>query len=175
MKKVLLTMFLFCSLFALGQSKKEIDDGIFVTFPTIPEYEANTKTTTYIAKTDNCLYMTIVQLNVIPNYPQYVQAKKKFTAAEIKKIEDSFLDNVVQGKLGYTDSKGSISEIKMGQFSGRKVEYSALNIATGERGKRFAVLLMVRNQLINFECFYLLDNEVSKIEKDKFLNSIQIQ
>lgn len=172
MKQILTILLLLFSLTIFSQVKKEVDNGIFVTFPIPPEYQANTQATTYAEKTENCFFMTVVLRNQIPNYPLYVQAKRKWTKAEIKKVEDSFLDNAVIGKLGYTGNKGNVTEIKIGEFSGRKIEYSAVNPATGERGKRFTIMLFVRDKLINFECWYLKENEISKQEKDEFLNSI---
>ncbi len=157
-----------------GQTKKEVENGLFVTFPIYPEYKTNTQGTSYVGKTKNCFFMTLV-LRVIPNYHQYVIAKKKWTQSEIKEVEDSFLDNAVKGKVDYTGNKYTrSSEIKISEYRGRKVEYSAVNPANGVRGKRFFVMLLVRDKLVNFECWYLIDNETSKSEKDKFLNSISV-
>lgn len=174
MKNLIIIISFLFSLSTFGQSKKEIENGIFITFPVTPDYNASTQITTYVAKTDNCLFMTIVQRNIIPNYAQYVQAKMKWSKTEIKKVEDSFLDNVVKGKLDYTGNTGIVSEIKTGEFSGRKVEYSAVNPETGERGKRYTIMQFVRDKLVNFECWFLKDNETSKTEKDQFFNSIYL-
>lgn len=173
MKHFLSVLLAIISFSVYSQTQKEVENGIFVTFPNTPEYKATTQATTYIVKTENCLFMTIVQRNIIPNYAQYVQAKKKWTTAEIKKVEDAFLDNSVKGKLDYTGNKGTVSEIKIGEFSGRKIEYSAVNPATGERGKRFTIMFLVRDRVVSFECWYLKENENAKKEKDKFLNSIK--
>lgn len=156
-----------------GQTTKEIDNGLFVTFPNTPEYQANSQATSYVAKSDNCFFMAMVLRNQIPNYDQYVLAKKKWTQAELKKVEDSFLDNAVKGKLDYTGNKGTVSEIKIGSFSGRKIEYSAVNPATGERGKRFSIMLLVRDKMVSFECWYLKENTTANNEKNDFLNSIK--
>lgn len=173
MKKILAILLTTISLSVYSQTQKEVENGIFVTFPTTVEYQASTQGTTYVGKTDNCLFMSMVLRNQIPNYPQYVQAKKKWTTAEIKKVEDSFLDNAVKGKLDYTGNKGTVSEIKIGEFRGRKIEYSAVNPATGERGKRFTIMLLVRDRLVSFDCWYLKETGNAKTEKDKFLNSIE--
>jgi hypothetical protein len=173
MKKILAILLTTISLSVYSQTQKEVENGIYVTFPTTVEYQASTQATTYVGKTDNCLFMSMVLRNQIPNYSQYVQAKKKWTSTEIKKVEDSFLDNAVKGKLDYTGNKGTVSVIKVGEFSGRKIEYSAVNPATGERGKRFTIMLLVRDRLVSFECWYLIETENAKTEKDKFLNSIK--
>jgi hypothetical protein len=171
--KLTIILMTLSTMIVLGQTTKEIDNGLFVTFPTTPEYQANTQATSYVAKSTNCFFMTMVLRNQIPNYDQYVLAKKKWTQSEIKKVEDSFLDNAVKGKLDYTGNKGTITEIKIGGFSGRKIEYSAVNPANGERGKRFTIMLLVRDKFVNFECWYLKDNTTATSEKNDFLNSIK--
>ena len=173
MKQIFTLLFSFTCFVGFSQTQKEVVNGIFVTFPTTVEYRGNTQSTTYIGKTENCLFMSLVLRNAIPNYAQYVQAKKKWTKAEIKKVEDAFLDNAVKGKLYYLGSKGTITEIKIGEFRGRKIEYSAVNPVNGERGKRFSIMLLVRDNLVTFECMYLKETESAKTEKDKFLNSIK--
>lgn len=175
MKQIFTAIFASLFIAAFSQTQKEVEDGIFVTFPTAVEYKANTQATTYIGKTKNCLFMSVVMRNAIPNYAQFVQAKKKWTKAEIKKVEDSFLDGAVKGTFDYTGNKGRVTEIKIGKFSGRKVEYSAINPATGERAKVFTIMLLVRDRVVDFECWYLKDNASSRIEKDNFLNSIKIK
>jgi hypothetical protein len=158
-----------------AQTKKEVDNGIFVTFPVSPEYKTTTAASTYVGKTENCLFMVIIQRNAIPNYAEYVKAKQDWTDAEIEKVENSFLDNAVKGKLDYSGNKGIVSTIKIGKYSGRKIDYSAINPTTGERGKRFTKLFLVRDRAISFEVWLLKDSQIANIEKDKFLNSIQAQ
>ena len=174
--KLILFLLTLTTSLIFGQTEKEIENGIFVTFPTNPQYQANADATSYIATTDNCIFMGMVLRSQIPNYPQYVQARKKWTTSEIKMVEDSFLDNAVKGKLDYIGKQNSSSsEIKIGDFRGRKMEYSAINPVTGERGKRFSIMLLVRDKVVSFECWYLIDNESSRIEKDSFLKSISLK
>lgn len=158
-----------------AQIQKEVDDGIFVKFPGSPKYKITTAASTYVGKTENCLFMVIIQRNAIPNYVEYVKAKQKWTDAEIENVESSFLDNAVKGKLEYSGSKGTVSRIKMGKYRGRKVDYSAINPTTGERGKRFTKCFLVRDKAISFEVWFLNDNLTATHEKDEFLSSIQTQ
>lgn len=174
MNKVIIIL-LIGSLFPMlvfSQVEKEVDNGIFVTFPTTPEYSINQNNSTYVAKTSNCFFMVLLQRNIIPNYNQYVLARKNWTKAEIKKVESSFLDNAVKGKLDYTGNTGIVSEIIIGKYRGRKIEYSAINPATGERGKRFSIMLLVRDKLINFDCWLLNNTSNSTEQKDEFFRSI---
>lgn len=173
MKNTITVLLLFLSISAIyGQVKKEIENGIFITFPNEPKYQATTQATTYIASTENCLFISIVQRNVIPNYPQFLKDKKNWSNEQLKKVEDSFLDNAVKGKLDYTGNQGEVSDIKVGDFRGRKIEYSAVNPVTGKRGKRYSVILLVRDRMIS--CDAILNNElpISAKEKESFLNSI---
>ncbi|WP_110999202.1 hypothetical protein [Taibaiella soli] len=119
--------------------------------------------------------MVLIQRNAIPNYPEYVKAKQKWTASEIEKVESSFLDNIAKGKLEYTGNQGVVTPIKIGGYRGRNIEYSAINPATGERGKRFTKVFLVRDKAINFDVWFLNDSQTAIREKDKFLNSIQVQ
>lgn len=175
MKQIFTILFTLICVSIFSQTQKEVENGIFVTFPSTIKYQANTQATIYTGKTENCLFMSMVFRNQIPNYVQYVQVRKKWTKTEIKKVEDSFLDNAVKGKLDYTGNKGTVKKIKVGDFSGREVEYSAINPATGERGKRFTIMLLVRDRLVDFECWYLKNSASSKIEKDNFLSSIKAE
>lgn len=173
--KRLFSLVLFIHIFStlvFCQVEKEVDNGIFVTFPKAPEYSANLSASTYIAKTNNCIYIVLLQRNIIPNYNQYVVARKNWTNAEIKIVEDSFLDNAVKGKLDYTGSVGTVNEITIGRYRGRKTEYSAINPVTGEKGRRFSIVLLVRDKLINFDCWLLNDTTDSITQKNEFFNSI---
>jgi len=171
-----LTLILSFSLsFLNAQTQKEVDDNIFVTFPVSPEYKLTTEASTYISKTANCMFMVIIQRNAIPNYVQYVNAKQNWTAAEIEKVESSFLDNAVKGRLQYSENQGTSKPIKVGKYSGREIYYSAINPATGERGNRFSHIFLVRDKAISFEVWLLNNSLTANQEKDKFLNSITVK
>lgn len=173
---ILITITLLCSILETNaQTKKEIDNGLFVTFPSEPEYKTTNSASTFVTKTENCLFMVLIQRNAIPNYDEYVKAKQKWSASEIAKVENSFLDNAVKGKLDYTGNSGKVNSIKIGKFNGREISYSAINPATGERGMRYTKLFLVRDKAISFEVWYLNDSETAKQEKESFLNSIRTQ
>ena len=131
MKKYFTLLLCFLTLLCFAQIQKEIENGIFVSFPSNPTYKAVQNASTFISKTENSLLMVIIQRNIIPDYPNYLIAQKKWTATERKKVADNFLDNAVKGKLDYTGNTGNVSEIKKGNFYGRKLSYSAINPANG--------------------------------------------
>jgi len=167
------SVFIFLAISIFGQGiKKEVENGIFVTFPSTPEYQTTAEASSYTAKTTNCYYMVLIQRNAIPNYAEFVKAEKTWTEAQKKQFRDALLDNAVKGKLDYTGSKGNISNVKIGDYYGRNVEYSAINPATGQKGKRYLVMLSVRDRLVTFECMFLQNINSTILEKDEFINSI---
>ena len=175
MKKYLLILFSLSTFFCFSQIQKEVDNGIFVSFPNSPTYKTVQNSSTFSSKTESSLMMVLIQRNIIPDYPNYVLAQKKWTENERKKIANSFLDNAVKGKLDYTGNTGNVSEIKIGNFYGRKLSYSAINPTNGERGERYSIILLVRDKLINFECWQLNANSKFTTEKNNFLNSIKVK
>ena len=175
MKKYLLILFSLSTFFCFSQIQKEVENGIFVSFPNSPTYKTVQNSSTFSSKTESSLMMVLIQRNIIPDYPNYVLAQKKWTENERKKIANSFLDNAVKGKLDYTGNTGNVSEIKIGNFYGRKLSYSAINPTNGERGERYSIILLVRDKLINFECWQLNANSNFITEKNNFLNSIKIK
>ena len=175
MKKYLLILFSLSTFFCFSQIQKEVENGIFVSFPNSPTYKTVQNSSTFSSKTESSLMMVLIQRNIIPDYPNYVLAQKKWTENERKKIANSFLDNAVKGKLDYTGNTGNVSEIKIGNFYGRKLSYSAINPTNGERGERYSIILLVRDKLINFECWQLNANSNFITEKNNFLNSIKVK
>jgi len=171
-KLLVLTLLFLITKTSWGQIKTEIDNGIFVNFPSKPEYKTTTQSSSYTFKSENCIFMALILRNAIPNYAEFVKAKKTWSESEYKKVADAFLDNTVKGKLGYTNNTGQVIETKMGEFYGRKISYSAINPTTGTRGKRFSIIYLVRDKLISFEVWYTNDISASNTEKDNFLNSI---
>lgn len=156
-----------------GQAtRKEVENGIFVTFSNVPEYKVTTEASAYSSKTENCFYVVLIQRNAIPNYPEFVKAEKTWTETQKKQFRDKLLDSTVKGHLDYIGVTGKVTEIKKGNFYGRKVEYSAVNPANGENGKRCLVFLSVRDKMLNFSCMLLKDNSKSLLEEEKFINSI---
>lgn len=175
MKKYFVLFLCFINFLCFSQVEKEVENGIFVKFPNNPAYKSVQNASTFSTKTENSLLMVIIQRNFIPNYPQYLIAQKKWSEIERKKIINSFLDNAAKGKLDYTGNSGEISEIKIGKYYGRKLSYSAINPATGERAKRFSIIILVRDKLINFESWELKENSNFIEEKNNFLNSITVK
>ena len=172
---IIISAFLFLTVFVLGQGiEREVENGIFVTFPKMPEYKTTTVVSTYEAVTENCYYMVLIQRNAIPNYIEFVEAEKTWSETQKKQFRDAFLDSAVKGRLAYIGNTGTVTEIKKGSFYGRKVEYSAVNPATGESGKQYLVMLSIRDKLISFNCIVMQDTNRAIAEIDAFINSIRV-
>lgn len=168
MKKVII-LFLF-PIFAFSQIQKEVDNGVFVTFPNTPEYSVVQGYRNYTAKTDNSFFM--VQIFDIPQRMEYLKAEQKFSQSEKKEAAFSFLDNMVKGMSSSLGVSPKIQNIQEGSYYGRKLQYNAHNPATGEITQRTDVVLFVRGRAISFKYIAIFDNETSESEKETFINSI---
>ena len=170
MKNILLiiTSFTFLSLFS--QVRKEVENGIWVTFPKNPQYSVTQGIQQYITQTDNVVCM--VQSIDLPQRSQYLIAERNFSEAEKKKVADSFLNNYTQGVMASSGNTAQVSPIKKGTHYGRKISYSAINPMTGEVTKRCIVVLFVRAKVVSIECIAIDNKEKSITEMNLFLISI---
>ena len=91
MKKYFLLFFCLSTFFCFSQIQKEVENGIFVSFPNSPTYKTIQNASTFSSKTENSLMIVIVQRNFIPDYPNYIIAEKKWSENSRKKVADSFL------------------------------------------------------------------------------------
>ncbi|MGI6572393.1 MAG: hypothetical protein ACOX19_02995 [Fermentimonas sp.] len=182
-KKALLITSIILALSVSAQTnswvRKEIGNGLSVSFPTAPTYNLNELGSTYTAQNSNCVFMVMITHNVIAkDYDKFVLAESKWTENEKRTIAYAFLDNFVKGRIDSAGGKNvTSSNVKVGGFYGKKLEYSAVNILNGEVGKRFgiALALLKYNKVISFECWYLNNSTASESDKNLFFNSIKKQ
>jgi len=170
MKNILfiITSFTFLSLFS--QVRKEIENGIWITFPKNPQYSVTQGIQQYITQTDNAVCM--VQSIDLPQRSQYLIAERNFSEAEKKEVADSFLNNYTQGVIASSGNTAQVSPIKKGTHYGRKISYSAINPITGEVTKRCIVVLFVRAKVVSIECIAINNSSQAIAEMNLFLNSI---
>ena len=173
MKNILLIIILFTSLSLFSQVRKEVENGIWVTFPKNPQYSVAQGARKYIVQTDNAVCM--VQSVDLPQRTQYLAAERNFSEAEKKEVADSFLNNYTQGVMASSGNTAQISPIKKGDLYGRKISYSAVNPATGEVTQRSSVVLFVRAKVVSVECITMNDSPKSTTEMKNFLNSITVK
>ena len=177
MRYVLTFVVLFLFVFSLeAQVKKEVDNGVFVTFPSDPTYNPAYPASVYMTATENCVLMAMIQRNAIPSdmYSEYIKAKQHMSNAEIEKIESGFLDNAVKGMVDLQGNTGVVKPIKVGKYSGREVFSSMINPATGNRTKTFFKSFLIRDKMLTFYVLYQKDNKEAEREREMFLNSIVI-
>ncbi|SFN09708.1 hypothetical protein SAMN05421741_101110 [Paenimyroides ummariense] len=165
---------LLISYISFSQVRKEVDNGIFVTFPTVPTYTIKGYVTTYSKITENVSYAVSVIRDAFPKYDEYLKAQINFTSSEKALVTNNFLNGLVEGTLKQSDAEGTTKDIKIGQYSGKKVVFSAINPTTGERTNREVIIISVKEKAI---VFLAMHNKVSvsnsaKLEVEKFLNSI---
>lgn len=158
---------------AFGQSdweRKEIGNKIYVSFPTSPTFKFLNKAGTFTSKTDNCIFIAIVQQDVIPNYGEFV----KLPAENKRKLVKLFLDNAIKGMFIQSANEGtSFKNITIGKYSGREASFSAMNPITGNRTTKYVRLFYALNVVYAFQTFATQDKTTCVDEKNTFLNSIK--
>lgn len=173
MKNLFLIITLFTSLSLFSQVRKEVENGIWVTFPKNPQYSVAQGARQYIVQTDNAVYM--VQSIDLPQRSQYLVAEKKLFRNSKKEVADSFLNNYTQGVMASSGNTAQISPIKKGAQYGRKISYSAVNPATGEVNQRSSIVLFVRAKVVSVECITMNNSSKATTEMNSFLNSITMR
>lgn len=157
---------------AYGQRwvQKEIGNKVYVNFPTSPVYDFLNNSGIYKSSQEGCLFIAIVQHNVIPNYSEFV----KLSAENQKEIVENFLDNAIKGMLIQSANEGTpFNKIKIGKYSGREVTYSAMNPKTGNRAVKYVHLFYALNVVYAFQSFAVEDGSNCTEKKNTFFNSIK--
>lgn len=150
--------------------KREIYGGIFVKFPSEPQYKLMEEGAMYLCKNDEHIFIALVQRNIIPNYANFINLPE----TEKRDVINTLLDNAVKGKLAYTNSSGTPSNITLGKYIGRSISYSAINPATGQPGLIHSKMFIVNDKMLSFDCMEL-KSTTSSSSRYAFLNSITIE
>ena len=174
MKKIILAFILtllgICAYSQDNWINKEVGNNIFVKFPSSPNYtyKSQEKSGIFGAKTENCLFMAMIQFGIIPYYSEFI----KLQVSDQGKVLNQLLDNYIKGRSLMTNKEILSKSIKLGTFTGRELTYGAVNPVTGEVGQRFSKVFVVNDKIYSFECWYLNNSTQSENEKNMFLNSI---
>ncbi len=108
--------------------RKEIEMGLTVEFPISAQYKLSKEGSIYQCATNNCIFLVINQRNAFPDYPRFILESKYMGVEETQRIQNLFLDSVLNGKMEYLGSENIItSKIKIGKYFGRKVSYVGIN------------------------------------------------
>lgn len=174
MKSLITILVILTSYISFSQVRKEVDNGIFVTFPSTPTYTVKGYVTTYSKLTDNVSYAVSVIRDAFPKYDEYLKAQQNLTASEKSLVTDNFLNSMVEGILKQSEAKGNTKDIKIGQYAGKKISFSAINPSTGERTNREIIVISVKEKAIMFMAMYnkITISNSAKTEAEKFINSI---
>jgi len=152
--------------------EKEVGNNLFVRLPNKPDYKVTTGYGSYISKTDNCIFMVLVQYGAIKD-DTYLEIIKQ-SEDDQKYVINKFLDGIVQGKLSVVDkSPNATTSINLSKYLGREINYSGINPATGEKGLRFSRVYFILNKVYTFNCFFNKNTPDSYKEKDLFFDSIK--
>ena len=170
MKNILFIITLFTSFSLFSQVRKEVENGIWITFPKNPQYSVKQGIQQYITQTDNVVCM--VQSIDLPQRSQYLIAERNFSETEKKEVADSFLKNYTQRVMASSGNTARISPIKKGAHYGRRIGYSAINPATGEITQRSSIVLFVHAKVVSIECITINNSSQAIAEMNLFLNSI---
>lgn len=176
-KAILLTLIIICSLqvnYAQNWKKTSVGNNVSVMFPNEAKYELKSnngkQVGTYLSISQNCLFMTMVSYDMIPNYPEFVNLKQE----EQEVFIGILLDNVAKGKLLYSNTKTNVESFTINGCQARRVAYSGINPQTGKEAKRYSTMFMVSNKVFTFDCWYLNSKPLCQNEKNTFFNSIRI-
>lgn len=174
MRSIITILALIISYTSFSQVRKEVDNGIFVTFPAIPTYTVKGYVTTYSKLTDNVSYAVSVIRDAFPKYDEYLKNQQNLNASEKTSIIDNFLNSMVEGILKQSEAKGNSKDIKIGKYAGKKISFSAINPSTGERTNREVIVISVKEKAIMFMAMHnkVTISNSAKVEVEKFLNSI---
>ena len=170
MKIKLFIITLFSSISLFSQVRKEVENGIWITFLKNPQYSVAQGTRQYITQTDNAVYM--MQSIDLPQRSQYLVAERNFSETEKKEVADSFLSNYTQRVMVSSGNTARISPIKKRAHYGRRISYSAINPATGAITQRSSIVLFVHAKVVSIECITINNSSQAIAEMNLFLNSI---
>jgi hypothetical protein len=166
------TLLLLLPLFSFAQwTEVEIGNNVFVKFPHTPEYNVDNGTGAYISKTENCVFVALIQYNVIP--PDTYNLIIKQSSEDQKYVINKFLDGTIKGQLYMADkSVPAAKNINLGIFLGREVSYSEINPVTRENNVKYSRVYFILNKVYTFNCYLVNKSQNAKNEKDAFFSSV---
>jgi len=176
MANVLLIVFMFLlssSVNAQAWHKQVIRNEVTISFPLKPEHKLidNKGKEAYILHYEGCSFMAGIAPNVIEDYNSYVKASDSQRVATALRI----LEGVANGKLTSKDHHLiSMESFRSGKNTGLDIAYTTLQPSDPKSRKRYSTLLLVKNTLYIFDCWYL-DQVNHDKEKDKFFSSILLK
>lgn len=105
---IIFSLLLTTSLFS--QVKKEVDNGVWVTFPDTPVYNVAQGMRQYATAREEVLFL--VQITEIPNRVEYLTMERNLSESEKKQLSDRLLNGFVQGVMANSGNEAQVQPIK---------------------------------------------------------------
>jgi hypothetical protein len=148
-----------------------LNNEVSVEFPSLPNKKESGNNQVYLYKTEEYALMVGVAKNGFSNY----KPPTKIDSAQQLKFANDFLNNIIDGKISYKNqSIVSIKTIKIGEYLGKEIVYLTGDAKNENSRERFTSLLLIKDTLYTFECWFLKKN-VNSLDKDVFFKSILVK
>lgn len=168
---IIFSLLLTTSLFS--QVKKEVENGVWVTFPDTPVYNVAQGMRQYVATTEKGVFLVLI--SEIPNRVEYLTMERNLSENEKKQFSEKILNAFIEGIIANSGNGGQVQSIKKGNFYGKKMSYTAINPATGELGSRSVLALFIRGKIVSFMCMQMNESQEAYSEVNTFLNTIAVK
>lgn len=174
MKYRILALFIVLSAVVQSQVKKNLAQGVSISFPSNPEQTVNEENFKgYLLISGNMYFQVSVHNNALPDYDKYLLIKDQITNEQDKAIKDDFYNYLV--KESYEKDKVLESEINYKGYYGRFIKsksYDKDNKATYDRYMR---MFLINNDLIVIETGFFKETKKEIGQRDAFFNSLEIK
>lgn len=177
---MLLRVILLLSIFIMSKCihaqteyKQIIRDELTISFPSEPEHKVIDEKgkEAYILHLEGCSFMTGVAPDAIDDYGSYLKTSDSEQVARALRT----LEGVAMGKINAKNQYLiSMKSFQSGSNIGLDVEYATFEPSNPKSRKRFSTLLLIKNTLYIFDCWYMDDKDHSA-ERDKFFGSISLK
>ncbi len=174
MRSVFILLFISTYSQLFGQTRKEVDDNVFVEFPNSPKYSLQNGHGTYVTAEGDCSFFATVIRNAVPMYDRFVVESRNWPTGEKEKILGQFLDKAVESRTVNSNLKKSVEIKLVSGFPARDFSTTKINPTTGEKGFRHTLMILVNDTMISFEVWSANEDVSCNQEKLKFFNSIDI-
>ncbi|WP_342327992.1 hypothetical protein [Pedobacter sp. FW305-3-2-15-E-R2A2] len=165
---ILLMILIFSNSISNAQPWKTIiiNDEVSVNFPSLPIKKEIQGKEMYFYRAEDYALMVGVAIKVFSDSSSQL---KQQNSGEIKPA-DTFLSQVINGKIAHGNQiLLSTKTVKIGNHIGKEIAY-----LTSDSKERFCFLLLTKDTLYTFECWYLKKN-IKPNEKETFFNSILVK
>lgn len=173
MKYWILTLVIVLSVNVQSQVKKNLIQGVSISFPSAPKQTANEADfQDYLLISGSMYFQVSVHRNALPDYDKYLSIKDYLTKEQDKEIKDDLYQHLV--KESFEKIKVSESEISYKGHYGRFIKSKPYHKDQKTYSLRYTRMFLINNDLIIIEtgCFKETKKEID--QRDAFFNSLEI-